>query len=199
MTHKSGTRQSTIRISQNASTPWTLGQWCALNLSIAISSFGGGNRLLLYRESVVSRGLHDEVFDQIVACSQIMPGPNLVNAVSLLGIQILGWQGCILGLLSLVLPSTMIALVAMNCLSCGNELVLKLMQGAALSAAGIVLAETIGFGNRTFANIRKHLINMDKIRTMPAVALVSMTLSVAPFCYRCPNALPATLATRSHQ
>ena len=81
---------------------------------IGLFSFGGGYAVLpLIRQQIVeTQGwLTLQEFTDVVAISQMTPGPIALNAATFVGVRIAGWPGGIAATLGCTLPSCIIVLI----------------------------------------------------------------------------------------
>ena len=85
---------------------------------IGIFSFGGGLAMLpLIFQSVQDFGfMSAEDFSNLVALSQITPGPIAVNAATFVGYNYAGIPGAAVATLGVSLPAFLIMLIVMKCL-----------------------------------------------------------------------------------
>ncbi|HVA38011.1 MAG TPA: chromate transporter [Candidatus Dormibacteraeota bacterium] len=133
---------------------WTIALQFFLLSLIAV---GGANAMLpqLHADAVVRLGwLDDRTFGQMVAITQITPGPNLI-IVPLLGWRVDGWVGATVALAAFLTPSTTIAIFAERAMRAHGERpvimllrrVLRPVTVGLFLASGIVLARSSGGGN----------------------------------------------------
>ncbi|MEG0156706.1 MAG: chromate transporter, partial [Anaerovoracaceae bacterium] len=83
---------------------------------IGLFGFGGGVAMLpLIFQSVQTFGIMDtEEFSNLVALSQVTPGPIAVNAATYVGQAYAGFWGAAVATISVALPSFIIILVVMK-------------------------------------------------------------------------------------
>jgi chromate transporter len=84
-----------------------------LCLRVGLFTFGGGMAIVpLVQQSLVSEGFMtmDESIDMI-AVSQMTPGPFAVNAATFAGTKLAGFPGAVLATLGMTLPSVLITLL----------------------------------------------------------------------------------------
>ena len=80
-------------------------------LKIGLFGFGGGYAMLslIEREIVGSGWITSKMFTDIVAVSQMTPGPIAVNSATFVGIRIAGFPGAISATLGCIAPACVIA------------------------------------------------------------------------------------------
>ncbi len=87
---------------------------CALFLKLGAISFGGpaAHIALMEQETVSRRGwLSREHFLDLLAATNLVPGPNAVEMASHIGFVRAGWPGLVVGGASFILPAVLITLV----------------------------------------------------------------------------------------
>jgi chromate transporter len=120
---------------------------------IGIFSFGGGLAMLpLIFQSVQDFGfMSSEDFSNLVALSQITPGPIAVNAATFVGYNYAGIPGAAVATLGVSLPAFLIMLIVMKCLDKFHSS--RTLQGALagirpvtvglIAAASVFVAENV--------------------------------------------------------
>jgi len=79
--------------------------------SIALTSFGGGQKASIRQSVVRRRGwISDDDFLEGLELAQIMPGPNLTNLVVYVGHRVRGWAGALTAFLAVSIPPFLIIL-----------------------------------------------------------------------------------------
>jgi chromate transporter len=122
---------------------------------IGLFTIGGGYALLpLIQREVVSRGwLTNNEYADILAISEVTPGPLSINTATFVGYRIAGIPGALLATFSLVLPSFIIVLLLGRVIARyrDDERVLRVFAGVrpavagTIGAAAVVLGRTILF------------------------------------------------------
>ncbi len=111
-----------------------------------LSSLGGGRSAYFHDALVRRRGFigHDE-FVQDFTLSQVLPGPNFSNLAVVLGFRLAGAAGGAWGLVSVVLPGTLILLGAAILYVRGafSPSTTLLMRGLSAAVVGLVLVTTL--------------------------------------------------------
>ncbi|ADL51235.1 chromate transporter [Clostridium cellulovorans] len=80
-------------------------------MKIGLFSYGGGNAILplINQEVVISNSwLTNNEFTDLIAISQVTPGPIAVNASTYIGYKVAGFWGSVLATVALVLPTFII-------------------------------------------------------------------------------------------
>ncbi len=120
---------------------------------IGLFSFGGGLAMLpLIFQSVQDFGImSSQEFSDLVALSQVTPGPVAVNAATYVGFNYSGIPGALIATLGVCLPSFVIMLIVMKFIDKFNDS--KGVQGAftgirpvtvgMIAAAAIFVSETV--------------------------------------------------------
>ncbi len=128
---------------------------------IGLFSFGGGLAMLpLIFQSVQDFGfMSSEDFSNLVALSQITPGPIAVNAATFVGYNYAGAAGAAVATLGVSLPAFIIMLIVMKCLDKFNSS--RTLQGALsgirpvtvglIAAAVVFVAENVLCKGKLFA------------------------------------------------
>jgi len=143
---------------------------------IGVFGFGGGIAMLpLIFQTVQSFGLMSaEDFADLVAISQVTPGPIAINAATFVGFHYAGIPGSVAATLGVVVPSFAIILIAMRFLDTYKES--RVVQGVftgirpatigLIAAAVVFMAETV-------------LITGGTVAAMPVVLfLIAFGLSI---------------------
>lgn len=129
--------------------------------TIGFFSFGGGYAIIsLLQSEALSRGwLTASEFSDILAISQITPGPIAVNMATFVGYRQAGVLGSLLATLGVSLPSLIIILIAVNFIDKfkASKTLEHVFYGLRPAVCGMILAAavqiTIGliFKDSTFA------------------------------------------------
>jgi chromate transporter len=80
---------------------------------IGLFSFGGGYAMLplIYQGASELTGMTAEEFSQLVALSQVTPGPIAINAATYVGYQYAGIPGATVATIGVVLPSVFLVFI----------------------------------------------------------------------------------------
>nr|WP_307776020.1 chromate transporter [uncultured Cetobacterium sp.] len=124
---------------------------------IGIFSFGGGLAMLPLIHDVVlnNRWLTEQQFLDVIAISQVTPGPIAINAATFVGEQVAGIGGALFATLGCSLPSFIVILIIANIFSKlkNNKnknyffIGVKPVTLALISFAGIIIAKPTFFSD----------------------------------------------------
>ena len=122
-------------------------------LKYGLLSFGGGYVLLpMYMEEFVGPAapllqIPVEEFSNVIALTQMTPGPISVNAATFFGYRLGGVWGSMLATACLLLPSWFLLVWALNSLEKwkANRVVRGLLRGVRPATVGLLLAATYAF------------------------------------------------------
>jgi chromate transporter len=138
---------------------------------LALQGFGGvlpvAQRELVDKLQWLTR----EQFLELLALSQVLPGPNVVNLGLILGDRFLGWRGGLAALAGLLLAPTAVVL----CLAVAaaqfsdNPQVTGALRGMGFVAAGLILSTAL----KLAPGLRKNVVGL------PAAALLVLLTAVA--------------------
>lgn len=114
---------------------------------IGAFAFGGGTAMLpLIYQSIRPFGVMDATdFSDMVALSQVTPGPVAVNAATYVGLEVAGMPGAVIATVGVCLPCLIIMLIVMKLLEKfkGNPLVEGAFTGIRPVTIGLILAAVI--------------------------------------------------------
>ncbi|GIW06647.1 MAG: hypothetical protein KatS3mg060_1452 [Dehalococcoidia bacterium] len=114
-------------------------------LFIAATAFGGGMGAHYYHHFVERTGwLSRDQFFQDMTLAQLLPGPNMVNVVAIIGQRFYGPLGAALATMVVLLPGTtlLVGLASLIAAVQANTATARVMDAVAAAAAGL-LAMTI--------------------------------------------------------
>ena len=122
-------------------------------LKYGLLSFGGGYVLVpMYMEAFVGPAapllqIPAEEFSNVIALTQMTPGPISINAATFFGYRLGGVGGSLLATACLLLPSWFLLVWALNSLEKwkANRLVRGLLRGVRPATVGLLLAATYAF------------------------------------------------------
>ncbi len=121
---------------------------------IGIFSYGGGYAIIpLLREEAISRGwLTAAQFTDIVAVSNVTPGPIAINMATYVGYKTGGVSGSLTATLGVCLPSFILVSLAMYFISKVNNsaLIKHAFYGLRPAAAGMIMASAAGIAWEEF-------------------------------------------------
>jgi len=156
-------------------------------LNIGAFSYGGGyTALSLIEREIVhnSHWLTTEEFMDVLALSQITPGPVGINASTYVGYKIMGMSGAVVATFSVVLVSFIIVnIVAHYFLKFRDSKIVKsILLGLKPAIIGIILTVTYKLGLQTIKDYKDVLIiflvvvSVTKFKVHPIIAIFSSAL-----------------------
>ena len=120
-------------------------------LKVGLFSFGGGNAMLpLIYQSVQEAGIMSaEEFSDLVALSQVTPGPVAVNAATYVGLEEAGVIGAIVATIGVCLPCFIIMLIVIRLLDRfkDNRFVEGAFVGIRPATIGLIAAAVVYIAN----------------------------------------------------
>ncbi|MDP2173126.1 MAG: chromate transporter [Candidatus Cloacimonadaceae bacterium] len=127
-------------------------------IKIGLFSFGGGYAILamIQQETVIKHGwLTQAEFTDIVAISQMTPGPIAINAATFIGFQKGGILGSVVCTFSLILPSLVIMLaITLTYMKLKHQPWFKnVMQKLRWLSLGLIGAAMILIGQSSFGDV----------------------------------------------
>ena len=156
-------------------------------LKYGLLSFGGGYVLLpMYMEEFVGPAapllqIPAEEFSNVIALTQMTPGPISVNAATFFGYRLGGVWGSMLATACLLLPSWFLLVWALNSLEKwkANRVVRGLLRGVRPATVGLLVAATYAFMGMSVWHP-----SADGIAFSPLGAFLSLAAGVAFLCTR---------------
>ena len=144
-------------------------------LKIGLFGFGGGYAMLslIEREVVQSGWISSQMFTDIVAVSQMTPGPIGINSATYIGYVVTGsvW-GSIVATLTVVIPPFILTLLASHYITNHKESII--IQGAFKGLRPVVVG--------LIASAALLLMNSENFGYDISQRLISIALCVASFC-----------------
>ena len=114
---------------------------------VGLFSFGGGNAMLplIYQSIQKFSQLGTSAFSDMVALSQVTPGPVAVNAATFIGLEAGGVPGAVFATLGVCLPCFLIMLIVIRLLDRfrGSTLVEGAFAGIRPATIGLLLAAVV--------------------------------------------------------
>jgi chromate transporter len=109
---------------------------------LALQGFGGVLAIAQHELVERQRWLTRQQFVEMLALSQVLPGPNVVNLALMLGDRFFGWRGALSALAGMLLVPLVIVLVLTAAYAelSGIEVVAGALRGMGAVAAGLVIA-----------------------------------------------------------
>jgi chromate transporter len=182
-----------------------LGQVAGLFLKLGIISFGGpaAHIALMEQEAVSRRGwLSREHFLDLLAATNLVPGPNAVEMASHIGFVRAGWPGLVAGGVSFTLPAALISLgLAWIYVRLGAlPQVAALFYGLNPAVMAIILVATYRLGRAALRDWRAlalavaclvaTLLGVDEVAVLLAAGAIGILLYASPRLPRGPRSLP---------
>ena len=119
----------------------------AIFFKVGLFSFGGGNAMLpLIYQSIQEVGImSSEEFSDMVALSQVTPGPVAVNAATYVGLVTQGVPGAIIGTIGVCLPCFIIMMIVIKLLDKfkNNKYVEGAFVGIRPATIGLITAAVV--------------------------------------------------------
>ncbi len=152
-------------------------------LSIGIVSFGGGYAMLpLFEHMVVHQHewLSMDRFVDMIAISQVTPGPIAINSATFIGYQTAGFLGAFVSTVGVVfIPVGLILTVAHYDEAFRESIAVKrILRGLRPALAGLIIASAISLGSSAIIDITGILIILFllfllvKVRVHPILVIV---------------------------
>ncbi len=121
--------------------------------TIGAFSFGGGYATLPFIQKVVVEQMNwltiVEMTD-VIAISQMTPGPISLNAASFVGTKIAGFSGAVIASIAVITPQSILMLILCRYLFSDKEIVFleRMLKGLKPAVVGLILVSAIGlFGS----------------------------------------------------
>jgi chromate transporter len=130
---------------------------------IGLFSYGGGNAVLpLIRQEVVINNMwmKGTEFTDLVAISQVTPGPIAINAATYIGYKVGGLGGSILANLGIILPTFIMMLFITKAFMKfkHNEYVQNMFSGILPVTVGLIASAAVMVSYGSFADYKSVLI-----------------------------------------
>ena len=138
---------------------------------LALQGFGGvlpvAQRELVERR----RWLSPDQFVEMLAISQVMPGPNVVNLALMFGDRVFGWRGAVaaLGGMLIVPMVVVLALTALYARFDQDPMVTGALRGMGAVAAGLVLST----GFKLLGTLRRNVMGLPICLAFGAATLIA--------------------------
>ncbi|MBB5206282.1 chromate transporter [Inhella inkyongensis] len=176
--------------------PWQLAWVCN---RMALQGFGGIVAVAQHEVVERERWLKPSEFVELMGSAQVLPGPNVINLMLMLGQRYFGWRGvvAVLGGMLLLPGLLVIALAA----SVQSSLHLPWVQGA-LRGMGLVAAGlTFAAGLKMLSAVRQTPLGATALWALSLLTLVLSLLARWPLwgVVLCVSSLGVTLAWRRGQ
>ncbi|HYH05355.1 MAG TPA: chromate transporter [Bacillota bacterium] len=151
---------------------------------VGLFSFGGGYAMLpmIYQDIQTFGLMEAREFSNVVALSQVTPGPIAVNAATYVGFRSAGWGGAIFATLGVCLPSIIIILIiAVFMVKFKNSPVVQaVLQGIRPATVGMLAAAVIFFAKTSLVSAGffslKMMQNPLEFISLPALVIFFLTI-----------------------
>jgi chromate transporter len=150
---------------------------------VGLFSFGGGYVMLpvIYQDIQTFGLMPAREFSNVVALSQMTPGPIAVNAATYVGFQSAGWWGAVFATLGVSLPSLLIVLTVAALMSKFKHSpnIQAILQGIRPATVGMLGSAVIFFATTSLVNGRFSAAafqNPGSYFNAPAIAIFGLTL-----------------------
>ena len=155
---------------------------------IGLFGFGGGLAMLpLIFQSVQEFGIMSpQEFSDLVALSQVTPGPMAVNAATYVGFNFAGFPGAVVATLGVSVPSFIIMLIVANFVKrfyyswpiMGIFTGIRPVTAGLIGAAAVMLSETVLFNSHIFS--KEFFMNIaNNINPIPCLIFLVSFLLIA--------------------
>ncbi len=152
-------------------------------LKIGIFSFGGGYCMLpLIQNEIITKHnwINLDTFIDIIATSQMTPGPIAINSATFIGFQLGGVMGSAINTFGVILFPAIIVMILSNYVEKfkDSKLINDIFSGLRPALVGLILASAFTVGRTAIFNIQTLLIAVsifvviNKTKTHPILAIV---------------------------
>ncbi len=146
---------------------------------IGMFSFGGGYAMLpmIYQE-VGAFGLTMKEFSDVVAISQMTPGPIAVNAATYVGYQAAGAIGSAFATFGVSLPSFILIMIISSAFDkfSSNAMVQYALEGIRPATVGMIASAIVFFANTSLIDITLIPEGFWRIFSLPSIAIFALTI-----------------------
>jgi chromate transporter len=158
--------------------------------AIGIFGFGGGYAILpLIFQKVQEFGqMSAQEFSNLVALSQVTPGPLSVNAATYVGFNYAGFPGAVVATLGIATPSFILVIAAMAFMDkyYKNKGVQGALNGIRPATVGLIAAAVIFIGQTVIVNSQAIPILtfaevLDYLNVLPFIMFVCTIILIAKF------------------
>lgn len=161
---------------------------------IGLFGFGGGMAMLpmIYQSAATFSLMSADEFSNLVAISQVTPGPIAVNAATYVGYNAAGFSGALIATVGVAVPSFVLVILVCHFMARFRES--TLMEGAFTGirpvTAGLIASAVIFMGESTFENLTPvtagilvlSVVLVGKFRVSPVMIVLGSGLIGAAFC-----------------
>lgn len=154
-------------------------------MRIGAFSFGGGYAMIpLFQKELVGKGwmLVSEVAD-VVAISEMTPGPFAVNAATFAGTKMMGLPGAVFATLGVVLPSVIITLIVARFFFGFQKKpgVQAVLWGIRPAVSGMILAAAMTIASAAFFGIQSGANFGAIAQALDRIDFVSLAIAAVAF------------------
>lgn len=162
----------------------TLGLLFLIFFKIGLFGFGGGVAMLpMIFQSLEKYDLMTaSSFTDLVAISQVTPGPIIVNAATYIGTNFGGFQGACLATIGVSLPSFVIMLIAMHSIEKfrKNKLLNGLANGIKPATVGLIGAAVFYIAETVLFQLKPISVNPLPVIFCIATVIASVKFKINP-------------------
>lgn len=132
---------------------------------IGLFSFGGGYAMLpLIKQEVIMNHnwMTSKEFVDVLAISEVTPGPFAVNSATFLGNKVAGFSGALVATLGVILPSFIVMTILMISINKYKDspYINWFFEGIRPVVIGLILAAAISVGKDTFIDIKSIVLGI---------------------------------------
>ena len=141
---------------------------------MSLQGFGGVLAIAQHELVERQRWLTRQQFVEMLALSQVLPGPNVVNLALMLGDRFFGWRGALAAMFGMLLEPLVIVLVltATYAEFSRVEVVAGALRGMGAVAAGLVIATAF----RLIGTLRNNRLGLPLAAAFSIVTFVMIAL-----------------------
>jgi len=146
---------------------------------IGLFSFGGGYAMLpLIYQEIGAYGLTMKEFSDVVAISQMTPGPIAVNAATYVGYKAAGFWGSAFATFGVSLPSFILIMLISTIFKKfqTNTTVQAALDGIRPATVGMIASAIVFFANTSLVDISLISEGFWKIFSLPSIAIFAFTI-----------------------
>lgn len=123
-------------------------------LQIGFLSYGGGFGLISYIQKVIAQNnwLTLEQFSDMIALSQITPGPIAVNVATYVGYNVAGLAGATVATLAMLIPGFILVMLVIKLFSkySQSEWMQNMLDGLKAVVIGLIISALVPLGKVAF-------------------------------------------------
>lgn len=161
---------------------------------IGLFGFGGGMAMLpmIYQSAATFQLMSADEFSNLVAISQVTPGPMAVNAATYVGYNAAGFSGALVATFGVALPSFVLVIIVCHFLARfkSSPYIEGAFGGIRPVTAGLIASAVVFMGESTFLNINPvtagililSVVLVGKIRVSPVIVVIAAGIVGAILC-----------------